>query len=499
MALGSISFEQEPVNTSDKVPVITNWNPMVGYMLYQNDISGLFYFTLILEVYHSDSSGELLAKIKQRRNGYGPDDSGATQRARAYFDLSGIVNSRLVDTVFDQNQTGIPFETIHKIGANVTANPFSENGDNRTDEAQIMEIYVKGYQQYSSSATEIPAEDDTPNVTDTLYYMAASLPLQTARSESGGSVNSTYQQGDAFKDYQAAGSSDKFLSDVQSQSGEYGITGYINYVRYNTSTTAGDYHTVAFLNHEQKFNSHVDVIRVIYYTSAGVVINTSDVDNVTANGGYPPPNTAGRTDARGLLYYGCGPGNLQAQTVTGDSNAKPSNNPNWAYYTIRGLDGSANPMTALYYFIKSDTLSCKGYKIRRLAWRNSLGCYDYFNFMKKSVQTVDVTRNNYSTIVGRFNASKWYYNNTMRGSKTRKVTAILKETLQTDWISETDGELLEKLIMSTNVYIVENTDTTYTEPVMITDTSFIRKTVANNKLIQYTIKIEYANPINTNS
>jgi hypothetical protein len=79
------------------------------------------------------------------------------------------------------------------------------------------------------------------------------------------------------------------------------------------------------------------------------------------------------------------------------------------------------------------------------------------------------------------------------------VTAILKETLQTDWISETDGELLEKLIMSTNVYIVENTDTTYTEPVMITDTSFIRKTVANNKLIQYTIKIEYANPINTNS
>lgn len=156
-------------------------------------------------------------------------------------------------------------------------------------------------------------------------------------------------------------------------------------------------------------------------------------------------------------------------------------------------------MTALYYFIKSDTLSCIGYKIRRLAWRNSLGCYDYFNFMKKSVQTVDVTRNNYSTIVGRFNASKWYYNNTMRGSKTRKVTAILKETLQTDWISETDGELLEKLIMSTNVYIVENTDTTYTEPVMITDTSFIRKTVANNKLIQYTIKIEYANPINTNS
>ena len=53
--------------------------------------------------------------------------------------------------------------------------------------------------------------------------------------------------------------------------------------------------------------------------------------------------------------------------------------------------------------------------------------------------------------------------------------------------------------MSTDVYIVENADTTYTEPVMITDTSFVKKTVANDKLIQYTIQIEYANPINTNS
>ena len=101
--------------------------------------------------------------------------------------------------------------------------------------------------------------------------------------------------------------------------------------------------------------------------------------------------------------------------------------------------------------------------------------------------------------MGRFNGSKWSYNNTMRGSKTRQVTAVLKETLNTDWINEADANLLEKLIMSTDVYIVENADITYTEPVMITDTSFVKKTVANDKLIQYTIQIEYANPINTNS
>ena len=54
--------------------------------------------------------------------------------------------------------------------------------------------------------------------------------------------------------------------------------------------------------------------------------------------------------------------------------------------------------------------------------------------------------------------------------------------------------------MSTNVEVIENADTDYTVPVMVTDTSFVRKTVANDKIqIQYTIQIEYANPLNTNS
>ena len=53
--------------------------------------------------------------------------------------------------------------------------------------------------------------------------------------------------------------------------------------------------------------------------------------------------------------------------------------------------------------------------------------------------------------------------------------------------------------MSTDVYIVENADTDFTQAVMVSDTSFVKKTVANDKLIKYTINIEYANPINTNS
>ena len=112
---------------------------------------------------------------------------------------------------------------------------------------------------------------------------------------------------------------------------------------------------------------------------------------------------------------------------------------------------------------------------------------------------IEVKRDNYNTMLGTFNASKWRYNNTQRGKTTRQVSAILKETLSTDWLTEPQANLMEKLIMSTDVYIVENAETDYTEGVIVTDSSFVRKTGANDKLIKYTINIEYANPINTNS
>jgi hypothetical protein len=486
MGLGNISFVQEPINTTSKAPVITNWTPMIGYMVYQDDISGLFYFKLILEVRLDDGSGTLIGKVKQRRNGYSVDI--ANNDARAFFDLRDIVNSVLTPTVFDQNDTGQPFRTIHKVGANTAAKPFSVNGDNTTDGTQIQTIYVKAYQQYSETSSAIPAEDVTPTVNDTLHYMEASLPLMTARSSSA-----DYVQSDAFNVYNGSGDTDKFLSDLQTDSGEYNLSGYINYIQDT------DYHTVAFLNDYTNFASDIDHIEIAYYNSAGSLINSKYyIDNISANGGLPP-NDGSLADASRLLYFGCGAGNLEAQSD--ETSARPSGNSGWAYYTIRGTGNDSGTIaykTATYYFIKEDG-SCKGFKVRRLAWRNSVGGYDYFNFKKKSTQTTSINRNNYSSMLGTFNKSRWRYNNTQRGKTTRQTTATLRETLNTDWITEAQGVLIEKLLMSTDAQIVENADTDFTEGVIITDSSFVKKTSVNDNLIQYTINIEYANPINTNS
>ena len=78
-----IKFEQNPVDTADKVPVITNWTPAIGYMLFQDDATtaSYYYYKLILEVRLDDATGTLLGKIKQRRNGYSDDVTNNKARA----------------------------------------------------------------------------------------------------------------------------------------------------------------------------------------------------------------------------------------------------------------------------------------------------------------------------------------------------------------------------------------------------------------------------------
>jgi len=500
----TLSFIQEPVNTADKVPVITNWNPVIGYMLYEETISGLFYYKLVLEVYSElgTTSTMLVAKIRQRRNGFPADNNGATQRARAFFDLRSIVNTLLIDTVNDQNTASAPYKSIHFVGLNTAAKIYSHNGDNSqfygdntTTKTQIIGVRVKGYQNYSNSANTSPTDDETGAVTDDLYYMAASLPLETARDS-----DLDYIQGTAFQPYQAGNVSDLFLSDCEATTDENFSNVIRNYVHED------DYHTIAFLNDATLFESDIDWIGVRYYDSSGVAIgNAQYIANTNANGGAIPDSEV-NTNPERLLYFGCGPKNLQSSTVNAFSSAgtvsggaKPSNFSGWSYYTIAGYNGSFSLMTTLYYFCNQSS-SCKGYKVRRLAWRNSLGCYDYFNFNKKSSQTVKVERNTYSTLLGNYSDAKYTYENWGRGKNTRQTTAMLEETLNTDWITEQDANLLENLIKSTNVNIIKNIDTEFLVPVMITDSTFARKTQANDGIkIQYTIKIQYANPLNTNS
>jgi len=348
---------------------------------------------------------------------------------------------------------------------------------------------------YSTSATEAPSSQGE-SVYNYRFWIAASLPLLTSRG-----LDPYVVQGDAFSTYKMDTAYSKFLSDSVIQN-----TTMNSAPIQRNLVREGDYHTLAFLNDYTHFESDVHIIRIKYFISDGTTDSFFFSNNAT-NGGLQP-NDASLEDNNRLLYLGVGPGNLEGassllvSTVFGGSTtaglARPSLQGDWTHYTVNVYSATAQTKGEPIYF-KKQSGNCKGYKVRRLAWRNSLGAYDYWNFNMKSTQTIDVSRNNYSTMLGTYDKSVFRYRNTQRGNTTRQTTAILKETLNTDWITQEDAVLIEKLFISSNIQIVENSDTEFTQGVILTDTSYIKRTNANDKLIQYTINIEYANPINTNS
>lgn len=72
-------------------------------------------------------------------------------------------------------------------------------------------------------------------------------------------------------------------------------------------------------------------------------------------------------------------------------------------------------------------------------------------------------------------------------------------TINTDYVNEAEGVWFEELVNSPEVYIVNgytsNNDinttlSTYVEPVRLTTSSYTRKTIANDKLMQYTFELE---------
>ena len=498
-------FTQYPVDlTGNTVPVLTNWTPSVGYMvLRSNSIASYFYYKIVLEIRKNDASGTLYGKLKQRRNGYSNDVTN--NYARTFFDLREIINTQIVDTVFDSNYSSVPKRfSIHTVGdetiTSQTDKIFSNSGDDVIAKPQIIKIFVKGYESYSTSANTPPTDQTGDAINNTLWWYGASFPLEQVRFN-----GSAYIQSDQFKFWTTSYYTDFFLSDVASTEGSV-VSGSVrrNYVQ------STDYHTVGFFNDNASFSSNLKYIEVVYYNANGTLNGEKQyIENKAANGGLVPNGT--HTDYTRILYFGCGPANLENSSVdatdtsggSGAGQAQPSNFSGYAYYSIRGCNtatpsGNTDYVTKPYYFILQDG-SCKGFKVRRLAWINSKGAWDYFNFKMKSTQKIEIKRNNYNTMLGIYGGEKYSYSNTQRGQTTRNVEAIKKETLTTDWISEDEATLLKYLFISKNVNMVKNSDTDYNYPIMIKDTTYTKKTGANDGLIQYTIEIEYSNPINTNS
>jgi len=262
-----------------------------------------------------------------------------------------------------------------------------------------------------------------------------------------------------------------------------------------------DYGTIAFITKigiPTFANGYIDKIRIECYNSSDVQIGADiDVDRTVANGAYTTYNGSNNLN---LIYFGCYPANLrnwstifQTQLATG----------NLAYYSVRAMNGSTN--VSKRYLININCPTLKGYVPIRLAWLNQWGAWDYYTFTQKSIRSLSTKGSTYTQQSGTWNDSMYRVQGFKGGEKSFRRNATEKITMNTDFVNAAEGEWFEELINSPEVYMLEGYQDDLTSPVLnnyvipvkLTTSSYIRKTRANDKLMQYTFEVEKSKTLRT--
>ena len=264
-----------------------------------------------------------------------------------------------------------------------------------------------------------------------------------------------------------------------------------------------DYGTMPFLNFFPQIGTgsatlnKVNRITIKLYNSAGAQLGSDiNVNQNWTNGGQ---TTNSSRSNRNLMYFGAFPANFDGGYIV-----KPSTYADWnthkanvSYYTLQAKDDSGALISQLYT-INIRCTNLKQFVPVRLCWLNQWGVWDYYTFDMKSVRSVGTNRVSYNQTHGDWNSNVFLTEGYKGGKKNFRVNNTERIRINTDYITESEAEWLEELNNSLEVYIVKGfqSDTSatvtnrYIEPVTITDSNYVIKTVANDKLIQYTFNIE---------
>lgn len=161
----------------------------------------------------------------------------------------------------------------------------------------------------------------------------------------------------------------------------------------------------------------------------------------------------------------------------------------WDFYTIEAYNG-ASIVSKTYYFINAEKYGqndCR-YDYRRLAWTNSRGGWDYFNFIKKNEVTNNIERKQFKRVL--FNGTSSIFSRYDRQKFDRQNIVTQTLSLVSDWVQENEFEFLRSLMVSNQVHLV-NEDGTHI-PVSVDESSFLERKERNGKLYNVTLKVGYS-------
>lgn len=222
------------------------------------------------------------------------------------------------------------------------------------------------------------------------------------------------------------------------------------------------------------------------YNSAGTLIQTVDVTNNYSN---LTTYKQGKN-----IRFSCGTATLNS-IPSGDitAGAQPIITASVASYTVQFYDGSDTVSQLMTYNIVDN---CSRFDNYRFHWLNELGGWDSYNFSLLSKNNLKISRDSFNRSLGTPTASTMTYAIGDRGKINNYVQATESITVNSDWLSDAEFIWLRELVLSPNVFIEDNsTGTLRLLPVLMTDTNYETKKIANESLNQLQLTFEYGKTI----
>ena len=263
-----------------------------------------------------------------------------------------------------------------------------------------------------------------------------------------------------------------------------------------------DYGALGFLQSNSTLASAVNRIEFEYFNSSGGAIGSETITKNFSNGAYDNWTA----EAKKLItYIGCFPGNLRNHSSTFQA-LVTANTIQGGYYTIELQNAGGIPVSQKY----TVNVTCpngRQYESIRLCWLNQWGAWDYYTFNLKSTRSISTQESTYQQLEGSWNERTYKLDSFRGGKKTFRRNATEKIVINTDYVSADENVMFEEMINSPEVYLLDGFQTDannsllnqYVTPVRLLTSAFTRKTVANDKLIQYTFEIEKSKTFRTQS
>ena len=463
---------------------------MEGAILYQQFYQNITGFKYVLQVWHDEDGKLIEMKVPPNAKSQGLFNTRSIFEDITKTDEGGYDGKRKNDSGISSTQAQISFTTrphaIHQIDR------YARNRQNlrRVYFGLTCEFFSNGV--FYETIVKFPKINNKTNFLP--FYLLWNACLQHPKEQRGL---------DRFIDYMLSNQARKFLTNKR--------TDCVRSVR-NT-----DYETLAFFNgtfrvsqgghggvsYNPNFSSVVDNIYIKAYGSGAFEM---EIPNISSNCGsfnpifqsqYVSLQYPASTD-EGLLYVGVGCRNI-ANNGLNDTAGNPVTMATFNGITHYEVWARNNSNAQISEKIRFDVISanCK-YESIRIAYLNRLGAYDYFNFIKKSVNRTEITRSNYKANYGylplQYNDvnenNHWDYGSYEGGTRSYNVNAIETIEANSDFMNESDATALQELFTSPVCYIQRNGEF---EPCVVTEKDYVLQTTDNDKLKQYIVSIQLGN------